>query len=129
MVFDYFRKNRQLSTPNLRPATFEVILQGLAQGFLSAGLPPCVNIAVQLVAFETQRFYGVNLLACAALSGAGLQAGVARLKIWIMYGKDPIPKKSFFSGGSNSRKLAEFQQIATSFDVLHEISTNPVKVR
>ena len=45
--------------------------------------------------------------------------------------KDPLKKRSsFFSGvGSNSRAIAEFQQIAAGSDVMCKISTNCVKFR
>ena len=45
--------------------------------FLSAGVPSVVNIIVQILAFNYEEFFGLNLLACAALSGAGLQAAIA----------------------------------------------------
>lgn len=55
----------------------QVILQGLGQGFVSAGLPSVVNIIVQIVAFRMEGFYGLMLLACASQACTGWQATLA----------------------------------------------------
>eukprot|EP00913_Durusdinium_trenchii_P001169 g1075.t1 len=55
----------------------QVILQGLGQGFVSAGIPSVVNIIVQIVAFRLEGFYGLMLLACASQSCTGWQATLA----------------------------------------------------
>jgi len=55
----------------------QVILQGLGQGFVSAGIPSVVNIIVQIVAFRLSGFYGLVLLACASQACTGWQATCA----------------------------------------------------
>lgn len=55
----------------------QVILQGLGQGFVSAGVPSCVNILVQIIAFRLEGFYGLVLLAAASQSCTGWQATLA----------------------------------------------------
>jgi len=55
----------------------QVILQGLGQGFVSAGVPSIVNILVQIVAFQMEGFYGLVLLACASQACTGWQATLA----------------------------------------------------
>merc|ERR1719440_490680 len=55
----------------------QVILQGLGQGFVSAGVPSVVNIIVQIVAFRLEGFYGLMLLACASQACTGWQATLA----------------------------------------------------
>jgi len=55
----------------------QVILQGLGQGFVSAGIPSVVNIIVQIVAFRLEGFYGLMLLACASQACTGWQATLA----------------------------------------------------
>eukprot|EP00930_Biecheleria_cincta_P016869 TRINITY_DN13580_c0_g1_i1.p1 TRINITY_DN13580_c0_g1~~TRINITY_DN13580_c0_g1_i1.p1 ORF type:complete len:524 (-),score=98.72 TRINITY_DN13580_c0_g1_i1:129-1700(-) len=57
--------------------TIQVILQGLGQGFVSAGVPSVVNIIVQIVAFRLEGFYGLMLLACASQACTGWQATLA----------------------------------------------------
>ena len=47
-----------------------------------------------------------------------------RFKNWITYVQDPFPLRVLlFFEGSNASTFAEFQHIATSFDVLSEIAT------
>merc|ERR1719487_63267 len=55
----------------------QVILQGLGQGFVSAGVPSIVNILVQVLAFRWEGFYGLVLLACASQACTGWQATLA----------------------------------------------------
>jgi len=55
----------------------QVVLQGLGVGFLSAGVPSMVNIAVQIAAFRLEGFYGLVLLACASQACTGWQATLA----------------------------------------------------
>lgn len=55
----------------------QVILQGLGQGFVSAGVPSVVNIIVQIFAFKWEGFYGLVLLACASQACTGWQATLA----------------------------------------------------
>eukprot|EP00811_Abedinium_folium_P014074 NODE_230_length_3340_cov_2.787115.p1 GENE.NODE_230_length_3340_cov_2.787115~~NODE_230_length_3340_cov_2.787115.p1 ORF type:complete len:599 (-),score=218.84 NODE_230_length_3340_cov_2.787115:260-2056(-) len=55
----------------------QVVLQGLGQGFVSAGAPSAVNIVVQMFAYRWEGFYGLVLLACASQSCTGLQATLA----------------------------------------------------
>lgn len=55
----------------------QVVLQGLGQGFVSAGVPSVVNILVQILAFRWEGFYGLVLLACASQACTGWQATLA----------------------------------------------------
>merc|ERR1719277_2035289 len=55
----------------------QVVLQGLGQGFVSAGVPSVVNIIVQIIAFRQEGFYGLTLLACASIACTGWQATLA----------------------------------------------------
>merc|ERR1712159_934790 len=55
----------------------QVVLQGLGQGFASAGVPGVTNIAVQVIAFQLENFYGLVLLACASQACTGWQATLA----------------------------------------------------
>jgi len=55
----------------------QVILQGLGQGFVSAGVPSVVNIIVQIFAFKWEGFYGLVLLACSSQACTGWQATLA----------------------------------------------------
>ena len=55
----------------------QVVLQGLGQGFVSAGLPSIVNIVVQILAFQWEGFYGLTLIACASQACTGWQATLA----------------------------------------------------
>jgi len=55
----------------------QVILQGLGQGFTSAGVPSTLNIIIQILAFKWEGFYGLVLLACASQACTGWQATLA----------------------------------------------------
>lgn len=55
----------------------QVVLQGLGQGFVSAGAPSVVNIIVQIIAFTLEGWYGLVLLACASQACTGWQATIA----------------------------------------------------
>lgn len=67
---------RWLAT-NAHLGIIQVILQGLGQGFVSAGVPSVVNIFVQIVAYYLEGFYGLVLLACASLACTGWQATIS----------------------------------------------------
>eukprot|EP00931_Biecheleriopsis_adriatica_P104353 TRINITY_DN79034_c0_g1_i1.p1 TRINITY_DN79034_c0_g1~~TRINITY_DN79034_c0_g1_i1.p1 ORF type:complete len:1002 (+),score=189.30 TRINITY_DN79034_c0_g1_i1:144-3149(+) len=55
----------------------QVVLQGLGQGFVSAGVPSVVNIIVQIIAFRLEGFYGLTILSCASQACTGWQATLA----------------------------------------------------
>ncbi|CAE8626624.1 unnamed protein product [Polarella glacialis] len=55
----------------------QVILQGLGQGFASAGIPSVINIVAQILAFRWEGFYGLLLLACSSQACTGWQASLA----------------------------------------------------
>jgi len=57
--------------------TIQIVLQGLGQGFVSAGVPSAVNIVVQIFSFQLEGFYGLVLLACASQACTGWQATLA----------------------------------------------------
>ena len=60
---------------NASPGMVQVVLQGIGQGFVSAGVPGVTNIAVQILAYRLEHFYGLVLLACASQACTGWQAG------------------------------------------------------
>merc|ERR1719487_2140379 len=62
---------------NANLGMIQVVLQGLGQGFVSAGVPSIVNILVQVLAFRWEGFYGLVLLACASQACTGWQATLA----------------------------------------------------
>jgi len=62
---------------NAHLGMIQVILQGLGQGFVSAGVPSIVNITTQIMAYRLDGFYGLTLLACASQACTGWQASIA----------------------------------------------------
>eukprot|EP00928_Gymnodinium_smaydae_P040403 TRINITY_DN27401_c0_g1_i1.p1 TRINITY_DN27401_c0_g1~~TRINITY_DN27401_c0_g1_i1.p1 ORF type:complete len:983 (-),score=246.68 TRINITY_DN27401_c0_g1_i1:73-3021(-) len=71
-----FAPVRWLAT-NAHLGMIQVILQGLGQGFFSAGAPSLVNIIVQIMAYRLEGFYGLMIIACASQACTGWQATIA----------------------------------------------------
>ncbi|CAE8587047.1 unnamed protein product [Polarella glacialis] len=54
-----------------------VVLQGFAQGFLSACLPAVVMVIAVMLTWSMEGHYGIALLSSSSVSGTGFQGGIA----------------------------------------------------
>eukprot|EP00448_Togula_jolla_P003982 CAMPEP_0170598924 /NCGR_PEP_ID=MMETSP0224-20130122/16512_1 /TAXON_ID=285029 /ORGANISM="Togula jolla, Strain CCCM 725" /LENGTH=902 /DNA_ID=CAMNT_0010923519 /DNA_START=123 /DNA_END=2827 /DNA_ORIENTATION=+ len=55
----------------------QVVLQGLAQGFMSTGIPAVTMIAVVMLTWTLENHFGLALLSASSVSGTGFQGSIA----------------------------------------------------